>query len=200
MESRMSNRINLTIKLFTGCAGSLILAWSTFATTNNYSIGINFGPDQRAEDATRVNPIVVGNTNSGLSGALAAGDLAGVPGVKQRNWNNAQDLSNGIAATDVNQSRLGTNLNLVADSTNIAVATSASVRWSANGTWATSGYRERDDDPDHDLEHSSRINGGRLSHLCLYDGRRRKPESPARRLDAHRGRRLGVPSDGVQGD
>jgi hypothetical protein len=110
------------------CAAILLLEASVLATTNNYSIGINFGSDQRAEDPTGANPIVVNDPNTGLSSALAPTDLAGVPGVKQRNWNNTQLQSGALP-------------DLMADTNDVAVTTSASVTWTANGTWATSGYR-----------------------------------------------------------
>lgn len=124
-----------TPTLFVTGTAILFLATSAFATTNNYSIGISFATDQRSEDPTGANPLVVNIPDSGLPSALAPTDLAGIPvpaaglptGV-QANWNNTE---------------LGTGslLNLVADSTNTAVITTASVDWFANGTWATTGYR-----------------------------------------------------------
>ena len=120
-----------------GCA--LAAVSSLHATTNNYSIGINFGSDQRAEDPTGVNPIVANDPNTGLSSALAATDLAGVPGVRQRNWNNALDANGtGWSGTYATPSVVA---GLVADTNDVAVGTTSSVEWQANGTWATSGYR-----------------------------------------------------------
>jgi hypothetical protein len=65
-----------------GIAG-LLVATQTFATSTNYSIGINFASDQRAEDLSGANPIVVGDPNSGLSSALNPTDVAGAPGGRQ---------------------------------------------------------------------------------------------------------------------
>src|SRR6266545_3802486 len=112
----MSNRINLTIKLVTGCVGSLILAWSTLATSTNYSIGINFAADQLLEDNVTASP-------------LAPAERAGVPGVQQLNWNNFSNAVSTAAQT------------LIADTNDTAVPTSATVAWFANGTWSTTGSR-----------------------------------------------------------
>ena len=122
----MINRISL--KLAASSTALLLFAAPALATTNNYSIGINFATDQRAEDPTGVNPIVVNDPATGLPSALSPTDLAGVPGVKQRNWNNVELQSGSLD-------------NLNADTNDVAVATTASVTWAANGTWATSGYR-----------------------------------------------------------
>jgi hypothetical protein len=125
----MTNKVYLPIKLAAHCGAILFLATAAFATTNNYSIGISFGSDQRSEDLTRANPIVVNDPTTGLSAVLAPTDLAGVPGVKQRNWNNfAPQNSPGPQP-------------LVADTNDVSVSITTTVEWVSNGTWATSGYR-----------------------------------------------------------
>ncbi len=102
--------------MVTGCAGSLILAWSTLATSTNYSIGINFAADQLLEDNVTASP-------------LAPAERAGVPGVQQLNWNNFSNAVSTAAQT------------LIADTNDTAVPTSATVAWFANGTWSTTGSR-----------------------------------------------------------
>src|SRR5438445_4978509 len=128
LKNPMSKRsqIRLAIKLITGCIASFLLETPTFATTNNYSIGINFGSDQTLIDLT-------------TPSSLAPTDLAGVPGVQQMKWNNALDANGtGWSGSYATPSVVAS---LVADTNGVAVTTTASVEWVANGTWSTSGSR-----------------------------------------------------------
>src|SRR5688572_10153382 len=79
----------------------------------DYSIGLNFGADE------------VSGTKSAT---LAATDVAGVPSVAQANWNNLETLT-------------GTANNLTADAGGTAEATTATVTWNSNNTWASVGSR-----------------------------------------------------------
>ena len=76
-------------------------------------------------------------------------DIAGVPGVETKNWNNAVplvplvlDLNVGADANEyrVGFANLGTLSNLVRDTNGVATTTSASVSWSAERTWSSSTF------------------------------------------------------------
>src|SRR2546427_10028163 len=127
----MTNRTSLPIKRDASCAAILFLAVSALATTNNYSIGINFASDQFASNDGQVTYTV--------PTALAPTDLAGVPGVQQQNWNNVLDANGtGFSGAYATPSVVA---GLVADTNGVSVATTASIEWQANGTWSTSGSR-----------------------------------------------------------
>src|SRR3954468_19008320 len=69
-------------------AAALLLAGSSFAGINQFSIGLNLGSD--------------GGNNAG-TGALNPTDVAGLSAVAQPNWNNLSGLSGGAAnVTDNN--------------------------------------------------------------------------------------------------
>jgi hypothetical protein len=91
---------------------------STFlpgAAAELYKIGLNFGAN---EYPTLVN-----------AGKLAAGSMAGAPGVAQPNWNNLDPQN-------------GTNTVIVGDSNGSSVPTTVEVRWTSNGLWANTGRGE----------------------------------------------------------
>src|SRR5262245_26830823 len=100
------------------CAASIAFINQASATTNVFSLGINFGPDQLVWDFAAG---AVGGTSD-----LAPGDQAGIPGFQQKNWNNALDE----VTTTANQaygtySQLS---NLVGDDKGTSVPTTALVR------------------------------------------------------------------------
>jgi hypothetical protein len=76
-------------------------------------------------------------------------DIAGVPGVETKNWNNAVplvplvlDLNVGADANEyrVGFANLGTLSNLARDTNGVATTTGASVSWSAERTWSSSSF------------------------------------------------------------
>jgi hypothetical protein len=73
-------------------------------------VGLNFGGDE-------------------AGGALAAADVAGVPGVAQSNWNNLDTLS-------------GTNTEIVGNAANSAEPITTTVEWTSANTWASTGRGE----------------------------------------------------------
>jgi hypothetical protein len=73
-------------------------------------IGLNFGGDE-------------------AGGALAATDVAGVPGIAQANWNNLNTLA-------------GTSSSIVGDASGSAQTTGVSVEWTCANTWASTGRGE----------------------------------------------------------
>ena len=77
-----------------------------------YSLGLKLGADAATTATTKMNP----------------GDVAGVPGVAQANWNNINGAS-------------GTTTNKIAGDTadDVATNTSVVVTYAANGTWASTG-------------------------------------------------------------
>ncbi|MEW6158329.1 MAG: hypothetical protein AB1813_12915 [Verrucomicrobiota bacterium] len=92
-----------------------------------YSIGLNFGADE---------------PNGAGTGALAANEVAGVPDVKQGNWNNLSGAS-------------GSGSSLIADNKGASVTTSVSVEWTSPNTWSSTGRGEENNGfaagPDRDL-------------------------------------------------
>ncbi|RME90605.1 MAG: hypothetical protein D6766_13010, partial [Verrucomicrobia bacterium] len=87
---------------------------SLFGFGGGYSLGINFGADE---------------PNGAGDGTLNPGDIAGITEAAQANWNNTSGAT-------------GTLDNLVLDNKGTAVPSSASVQWSANGSWSTTGRGE----------------------------------------------------------
>jgi hypothetical protein len=81
-----------------------------------YSVGLNFGAD---------------NAAGGINSALAPTDSAGVPGAKQKFWNNL-NANNGSS----------TGTTIVADQGGVSKDTATTVTWAANGTWTTFGNGE----------------------------------------------------------
>lgn len=104
----MKRIVPVVLALLTGLSQAL-------ATQDGYSIGLNFGADEYPESPD--------------AGTLQPTDVAGVPGVKQANWNNLR-LATGGPET------------LTADNQGNAVATSATVEWSCPNTWSTTGRGE----------------------------------------------------------
>jgi hypothetical protein len=94
-------------------AAMLLGAVSVSATPTGYSIGLNF-------DATEPN----------APGSLAVGDRAGVPDVRQRNWNNLADASGANAEI------------IVADNNDAATNTTVTVEWTSAGIWSNTGRGE----------------------------------------------------------
>jgi hypothetical protein len=84
--------------------------------SRTYSIGVNFGANYGATLGT---PITT---------SLAATDVAGIPGLKQKNWNN-----------DTGTTGAGSVANLVADQNGTAVPTTAVVTYAAPNYWSTTG-------------------------------------------------------------
>jgi hypothetical protein len=81
----------------------------------SYSIGLNFGSDNMA-----------GEINSSLQPT----DEAGVPGAKQKFWNNLAGATEAAPQT------------LVADKAGVSTPTPTTVTWSSAGTWTTLGNGE----------------------------------------------------------
>ncbi len=107
-----------TVLLAIGAAALVSLPATLLATTSGYSIGLNFGADEYPTD-----PI-----QTPAPGALAPGDVAGVPGVTQANWNNL--VTNDSSNVEI----------LVADSQGNAVDLPALyVQWTSANTWASAG-------------------------------------------------------------
>ncbi len=98
-------------------AAVLLLAARSDGGSNNYGIGFKFAANEP--------------TNS-FASQLAPTDVAGLPSVAQANWNNLTLKTNNPAVPVV----------IVANSNGTAIATSVSVAWSANGTWANYGHGE----------------------------------------------------------
>ena len=84
-----------------------------------YSIGVNFGSQYGPTLGTPVTT------------ALAATDVAGIPGLKQANWNN-----------DTGTSGSGSVANLMADKNGTAVPTTCTVTYAAPNYWSTQGNGE----------------------------------------------------------
>lgn len=109
------------------CAVLAAALGQAHATSDGYSIGLNFGADE---------------PNAAGTGALNADEIAGVPAVAQGNWNNLSGVS-------------GLQAGLVADDQGSAVDTATTVDWTASGTWSSTGRGEENngfpDGPDRDL-------------------------------------------------
>ncbi|MBI4324942.1 MAG: hypothetical protein HY674_06725, partial [Chloroflexi bacterium] len=137
MSNRI-NRISLTLQLMACAAAFLFWTAPASATSTNYSIGINFASDQFVSDD--------GQVTYSVPSSLAPTALAGVPnpgtglpsGV-QANWNNALDANGTGWSGNYNTPSMFTDL--IADTNGVAITTTATVEWQANGTWATSGFR-----------------------------------------------------------
>jgi hypothetical protein len=109
-----------------------------------------FGSIARAGETSDTIAIKFGvNMPPDFGSMMNPDDIAGVPGVETRNWNNAVSIVpidvNGSA--DMNEYRrglanLGTLSNLVRDTNGVATTTGASVSWSAERTWSSSGFSE----------------------------------------------------------
>ena len=91
-------------------------------------IGLNFGADEPTE---------------ATGSALLATDVAGVPAVAQANWNNLSTLTNPADAKGVSLP--------AAVLSDTGAATSVTVEWDSNNTWASTGKGENKfpDGPDH---------------------------------------------------
>ncbi|MBE7501036.1 MAG: Ig-like domain-containing protein [Verrucomicrobiales bacterium] len=106
--------------LATGAAPSsiagLIAHWdyNELPSARTYGIGLNFGADE---------------ASGSKSGTLAATAVAGVPDVAQANWNNLELLN-------------GTSTTIVGDAKGASQATTATVTWTSNNTWASTGRGE----------------------------------------------------------
>jgi hypothetical protein len=114
-------------KLYTATKGilafamTLLLASSSFAGLNQFSLGLNFGAD--------------GGNNPG-TGTLNPTDVAGLPAVAQANWNNLSGVS-------------GTLPNVTDNSGNPTSATAT--WFSALGTWSSGGNNFFTSTNDHTL-------------------------------------------------
>jgi hypothetical protein len=111
MKTPMSfiNKLYATTEAILAIAVTLLLASSSFAGINQFSIGLNLGAD--------------GGNNPG-TGTLNPGDVAGLPSVTQSNWNDLAAVSGSLAnVTDNN-----------GNPTSAGVAW-----FSATGTWSSQG-------------------------------------------------------------
>jgi hypothetical protein len=91
-----------------------------------------------------------GNAPPAFGGSMMnPDDLAGVPGVETKNWNNAVPIAPPVldltVSADANEYRagfanLGTLSSLVRDTNGVATTTGASVSWSAERTWCSSSF------------------------------------------------------------
>jgi hypothetical protein len=123
-------------KLYTATKGilafamTLLLASSSFAGLNQFSLGLNFGAD--------------GGNNPG-TGTLNPTDVAGLPAVAQANWNNLSGVS-------------GTLPNVTDNSGNPTSATAT--WFSALGTWSSGGNNFFTSTNDHTLMQGYLDNGG----------------------------------------
>lgn len=96
-----------------------VMASQVSATTNAYSIGLNFGADEFPDSTGAM----------GGAGRLAPTDVAGAPGAEQANWNNLEALS-------------GNAPNVTADNQGQAATTTTTVDWNSNNTWSSTGRGE----------------------------------------------------------
>ena len=138
-----------------GAAALLLLPSAARATSNGYSIGLNFGADEYPATP----PIVP------APGFLAPTDIAGVPGVQQGNWNNLTLLEGSSDAT------------VWADNAGQAVDVGASIyfTWTSANTWATDRpwcCRQLVSDEFGGFQAVDRLSGhvGHLNELHLYLG------------------------------
>lgn len=123
----MKRNISRFAAVLTSISAALILTTgSSRATTNAFSIGLNFASTELIWDFAAAAP--------GGTSELAPNELAGIPGVQQMNWNNVVDEATGGVQN-------GTTSNLIGDDRGTAVSTTATVTWVSNGTWSTSGSR-----------------------------------------------------------
>lgn len=92
----------------------LAMASPAFATTNGYSIGLNFAADE---------------PNGAATAQLAPTEVAGAPGAQQAHWNNLEAQS-------------GTASDITADNQGQATPTTVTVVWDSNNTWSSTGRGE----------------------------------------------------------
>jgi Concanavalin A-like lectin/glucanases superfamily/Bacterial Ig-like domain (group 2) len=119
-----------TIQALVAVAMTLLLASSSFAGINQFSIGLNLGSD--------------GGNNPG-TGSLNPGDVAGLPAVAQANWNNLAAVSGSLPnVTDNN-----------GNATSAGVAW-----FSGTGTWSSGGNNAFVSTNDHTLMQGYLDNGG----------------------------------------
>jgi hypothetical protein len=90
--------------------------FSTYAPVaqRDYSIGMNFGAD---------------NVSGAVESFLDPAEVAGVPGIAQKNWNNLDAAA-------------GNKTDLVADQNGVAQTTTATVTWNSPNTWTSEGNGE----------------------------------------------------------
>ena len=87
------------------------------------------GPAVTPPPSNRAYSIGLNFGSNETKGSLAATDMAGVPTVAQANWNN---ISGANGSTNI----------ISADANGTAQATSVTVFWTSNGTWASTGRGE----------------------------------------------------------
>jgi hypothetical protein len=128
--SSLITKPHTTALVLLAASMTLLLASSSFAGINQFSIGLNLGSD--------------GGNNAG-TGSLNPTDVAGLPAVAQANWNNLPGVSGGIPN--------------VTDNGGNATSAGAAW-FSALGTWSSGGNNAFVSTNDHTLMQGYLDNGG----------------------------------------
>lgn len=107
--------MNKVTRFLTAWTASCLLTAGAWASSTGYSIGLNFGADE---------------PNGGATGGVAPAEVAGIPDIKQANWNNYTGIASAAPMA------------IGADDKGVAKTTAATVEWSCPNTWSSTGRGE----------------------------------------------------------